>query len=158
MSQTVITLLAAILSGILATVITFFWQDYSQKKSNKNNIFNVLMAYRFKISEYESVKALNSVQALFYKNKSVQIAWKKFKQETDRIPYDFKRIEDAHTRLLEEIGKACGYKKLKWDEIKDYYYPTGLSDEINENERLRKANLQRAERDLNNQQNIQFLP
>ena len=154
MNQTAITILAAILSGILATAITLFWQTYSHKQANKSNIFNILMAYRFKMSEYESVKALNSIQVIFYKNRNVQTAWKNFKQETDRIPFDNKRIEDTYVRLLEEVGKACGYKKIKWDEIKDYYYPSGLSEEITENQRLRKANLQRAEMDLDNQQRI----
>lgn len=158
MNQVTITILGAVLSGILATIITLFWQDYSRKKANKSDIFNILMAYRFKISEYESVKALNSVQVIFYHNRNVQMAWKNFKQETDRIPFDNKRIEDTYIRLLEEVGKACGYKKIKWDEIKDYYYPSGLSEEINENQRLRKANLQRAEMDLNNHQQMQPTP
>ena len=158
MNQTAITILAAVLSGILATIITLFWQNYSQKKANKNNIFKILMAYRFKLSEYESVKALNSIQVIFYKNKNVLLAWKNFKHETDKIPFDNNRIEDTYIKLLEEVGKACGYKKIEWNEIKDYYYPMGLSDEINENQRLRKANLQRAEMDLNNQQSVQTTP
>ena len=151
LNQAIITLASGAFSGILATIITLFWQDYAQKKANKISIFNTLMAYRFKISEYESVKALNSVQAIFYKNKEVQTAWKNFKQETDKIPFDNKRIEDTYIKLLEEVGKACGYRKIEWNEIKDYYYPSGLSEEINENQRLRKANLQRAEIDLDNQ-------
>ena len=156
MDQAAITLLAGVFSGILATVVTLFWQDYSQKRTRKNNIFNILMAYRFKLSEYENVKALNSLQVVFYKNKNVLSAWKAFKQEADRIPFDNKRIEDTYIKLLEEVGKACGYKKIEWNEIKDFYYPSGLSDEINENQRLRKANLQLIEMDLNNQQNSQI--
>lgn len=147
--------ISALISGVLATIITLFWQDYSQKRATKNNIFNILMAYRFRLSEYESVKALNSIQVVFYKHKNVQQAWKNFKQETDRIPFDDKRIEDTYIKLLEEVGKACGYRRIEWREIKDYYYPTALSEEINENQRLRKANLQRAEMDLNKQQSTQ---
>lgn len=148
-------IISALISGVLATIITLFWQDYSQKRATKNNIFNILMAYRFRLSEYESVKALNSIQVVFYKHKNVQQAWKNFKQETDRIPFDDKRIEDTYIKLLEEVGKACGYRRIEWREIKDYYYPTALSEEINENQRLRKANLQRAEMDLNKQQSTQ---
>ena len=150
-----VAIISALISGIFATIITLFWQNYTQKKTIKNNIFNTLMAYRFKLSEYESVKALNSIQVIFYKHESVLQAWKNFKQETDRIPPDNKRIEDAYIKLLEEVGKACGYRNIKWDEIKDYYYPQFLADEIDENQRLRKANLQRAEMDLNNQQKVQ---
>ena len=34
---------------------------------------------------------------------------------------------DKHLKLLEEIAKDIGYKKIQWDNIKDYYYPTGLA-------------------------------
>lgn len=147
-------IIPALISGILATIITLFWQNYSQKKEAKNSTFNTLMAYRFCISDPENVKALNSIQVVFYKSKNVQQAWKNFKQETDKIPCDNKRIEDSYIKLLEEVGKVCGYRQIVWHEIKDYYFPMALSEEINENNRLRKANLQRAEKDLNNQQSI----
>lgn len=150
-------LISALASGFLATIVTLMWQSYAKKKEMKIQIFYTLMAYRFRLPEYENVKALNSIQAIFYKNRGVQQAWKDFKQETDRIPFDDKRITDSHIKLLEEVGKACGYKGLKWNEIKDFYYPTGLANEIVETERLRKANLQRAEKDVEMQENMQPL-
>jgi len=114
-------ILPAVFSGILATIITLFWQDHAQKEANKNKVFNILMAYRFKLSEYENIKALNSIQVTFYKNKNVLEAWKGFKQETDKMLPDDKRVEDAYIKLLEEVAKACGYKNLKWNEIKEFY-------------------------------------
>lgn len=150
-----IALVSALVSGLLATIVTLWWQTKAKKKEMQRQIFYTLMAYRFRLPEYENVKALNSIQVAFYGNESVQQAWKSFKEETDRIPFNDKRIADAHIKLLEEIGKACGYKNIKWNEIKDSYYPTGLADEIIETERLRKANLQRAEMELTGQANTQ---
>lgn len=151
MDNTVSIIVSALASGILATIITLFWQSYIQKKRTENDIFRVLMSYRFRIVEFENVKAINSIQVIFSKNKAIQQAWKNFMEKANKIPPDDQGVQDAYIKLLEVIGQACGYREIKWDEIKTIYCPIALSNEILENEQLREINLQRAERDLNNQ-------
>lgn len=146
MDNYITVFVSAIVSGICATGLTIWWQNRSEKRSEKRAVFKTLMAYRFMLTHAENVKALNKIQVLFFNDDAVRKAWEKFKSEVDRAPSDGKKINDAHIKLLEEVGKACGYKRIKWDEIKNYYYPQGLADEIDENNRLRKANLQMIEK------------
>lgn len=153
MESTITILVSAVVSGIFATIITLWWQNKSEKKQLRRSIFCTLMAFRFKISCEECVKAINSVQVIFYNEANVQNAWTDFKYEADK-PSDSSRIFDAYIKLLEEVGKACGFSEIKWNEIKNYYYPQGLSDELNESDRLRKANLRMMENALINQSSV----
>ena len=50
-------------------------------------------------------------------------------------------VSDKHLRLLEVIAEDIGYKKIRWDDIKEYYYPVGLSDKKRDEEILRKAQI-----------------
>lgn len=147
MNQTTMVLVSAIISGLLATVITIAWQARAEKIKKRKDIFATLMAYRYRLTHAECVNALNSIQVVFYKDKKVIDAWNKFMDAANsRVVAE--TFNDVHIQLLEQIALACGYGELHWNEIKSYYYPTGLADEIVENDRLRKANLQLTEQSL----------
>ena len=125
------TIFAALISGLVATVITIWWQEISQKKKEKIKIFEVLMAKRYEISSEESVEALNKIDVVFYNSDNVRNAWKAFCDAANSSELTLTQkpqlIMDKHLKLLEEIAKDIGYKKIQWDNIKDYYYPTGLA-------------------------------
>lgn len=141
--ENILTILAsAVLSGIFATIITLWWQDRSERIKLKREIFTTLMAYRFRISHAESVKALNSVQAVFNDSKSVLDAWKAFKHAADKQPYVQQDLIDAHITLLEEIGKVLHYKNINWKDIKSSYYPKDLVDQIEGESVLRNVQIQ----------------
>ena len=144
MNSTVLAIISAILSGMLATIITLLWQNRNEKIRTKKEIFTVLMAYRFKIAHAESVKALNCVQAVFYDSPAVQNAWKLFLDAADKKPYNAQDLVDAHIQLLEEISKDLNYKNINWKDIKRNYYPDGLSSQMNEEEVLRKTQVEMA--------------
>ena len=57
MKDIVIPVLSAVLSGILATIITLYWQNRAKKMEVRKEIFTTLMAYRYRIADKESVKA-----------------------------------------------------------------------------------------------------
>ena len=40
---------------------------------------------------------------------------------------------------------ACGYKKIKWDDLKPYYYPIGLSEQKRNEEILKRLQIKVAE-------------
>ena len=142
MENVLSVLASAILSGIVATIVTLWWQNRSEKIKLKREIFTTLMAYRFRISHAESVKALNSVQAVFNDCPSVLDAWRAFKGAADKQPYVQQDLIDAHITLLEEIGKILHYKNINWKDIKSSYYPTDLADQIEGEKVLRNAQIQ----------------
>ena len=71
MNQTTMVLVSAIISGLLATVITIAWQARAEKIKKRKDIFATLMAYRYRLTHAECVNALNSIQVVFYKDKKV---------------------------------------------------------------------------------------
>ena len=136
--------ISAVLSGVVATVITLWWQNRSEKLKLKRDVFMTLMAYRFRLSHAESVKALNSVQAVFNDASSVLSAWRAFKSAADKQPYVEQDLIDAHITLLEEIGKVIHYKNINWKEIKSSYYPKDLAEQIDGENMLRNVQIQAA--------------
>ena len=151
MENIITIIVSAILSGIFATVITLWWQNKSEKTKMRREIFTTLMAYRFNISHAESVKALNCVQAVFFDCENVKQAWIKFKNAAGKQPFVRQDLEDAHITLLEEIAKVLKYKKINWQDIKGFYYPERLAQEIDDTETLRKAQIEVAKMNLNSQ-------
>ena len=139
-------LISAILSGIFATIVTLWWQSKNQLKREKTKIFTILMSKRYEISAEESVEALNMIDIVFYKSEKVRKAWRDF-NETTKAPESATKnqnISDKHLKLLEVIAEDIGYSNIKWNDIKEYYYPKGLSDRKQEESALRRVQIDAA--------------
>ena len=142
-----IIIFTSLISGILATILTIIVQRFSEIKKTKRDIFEVLMSHRYMIPDKANVEALNKIDVVFYKNKSVRKAWREFLLIADSAnssPNKVTEVNDKYLRLLEEIATVMGYRNIKWEEIKKYYLPQGLSTKILEEETLRKAQIQQA--------------
>lgn len=144
MENVILVIVTALISGLLATLITIWWQNKSRAHIEKMNVFKTLMAYRYRISAEESVSALNSIDIVFYKHKTVRKAFADFLSETSKKPEFNPNVEDKHLKLLEEMSKELGLKDIHWDDIKQVYFPNGLAQKIQEEDLLRKAQLQNA--------------
>lgn len=46
--------------------------------------------------------------------------------EADKPSSNPQQLNDRYIKLLEEMALACGYKDIRWDDLKRYYYPNGL--------------------------------
>lgn len=143
MGNSTIVIITALCSGLVATFVTIWWQKRAQLKIEKNKIFTALMSKRYEIASEESVEALNMIDVIFYKSPKVRAAWKNFLHAAGLPDADTKgqMVSDKHLRLLEVIAEDIGYKKIRWDDIKEYYYPVGLSDKKRDEEILRKAQI-----------------
>lgn len=146
MWETILLVITALISGLVATVVTIWWQEKSQKKKEKTKIFEILMAKRYEISSEESVEALNKIDVVFYNSENVRKAWKDFCDATDApdIAQKPQLISDKHLKLLGEIAKDIGYKNIEWDNIKNYYFPTGLLNRKQDETVLRKVQIDAA--------------
>lgn len=146
MGETALVVITALSSGLIATLVTIWWQKRSQLKRNKTEIFAILMSKRYEISAEESVDALNMIDVVFYKSPDVRTAWKTFIDATNapESPTKEQIIRDKHLRLLEVIAEDIGYKKIHWDDIKQYYYPVGLSNKKQDEAVLRKVQIDAA--------------
>lgn len=143
MENVVSILISAILSGIFATLVTLWWQDRSRQKQEKIRIFTILMSKRYEISADESVDALNMVDVVFYESDSVRSALRNFREATALPESNTKSqvITDKHLKLLEIMAEDIGYKKIRWDDIKEYYFPVGLSERKRDETILRRVQI-----------------
>ena len=130
MGETVIVVLTALCSGLIATLVTILWQKKSGVKNEKIKIFTTLMSKRYDIAAEESVNPLNMIDVVFYQSEKVRSAWKSFLETTNQpdSPTRSQAINDKHLKLLEVIAEDIGYEEIRWDDIKQYYYPIGLSN------------------------------
>ena len=146
MGETALVIITALSSGLIATLVTIWWQKWSQLKKDKTEIFATLMSKRYEISAEESVDALNMIDVVFYKSPKVRTAWKNFTDATNaqESPTKAQTITDKHLRLLEVIAEDIGYKDIHWDDIKQYYYPVGLSTKKQDEAILRKVQIDAA--------------
>lgn len=158
MNNVVLVVITALISGLLATIVTIWWQRRSEIRNKKMKVFETLMTYRYMISSQESVNALNSIDVVFYKDKNVRKAFSDFLNETDKKPEFNPNIPDKHLKLLEEMSKTLGLKDIHWDDIKQSYYPSGLSEKIMEESLLRKMQIQSVSMELTQEQAPQNTP
>ncbi len=142
----IVTALSVVFSGVVATVITILYQKFSGEKAVKRKVFEIAVSYRFCISEEENVKSLNSIDVVFHKNQKVRQAWKSYMDEADKPSSNPQQLNDRYIKLLEEMALACGYKDIRWDDLKRYYYPNGLLTRKNDDEVLKKLQIKTAEK------------
>ena len=139
-------LISAVLSGIFATMVTLWWQNKNQIRQEKVRIFTTLMAKRYDITAEDCVQALNMIDVVFYKDEKVRGAWRDFKNATDMPDTEAKPqvIIDKRLKMLEVMADSIGYKNIRWDDIKEYYYPKGLSDSKRDEAVLRRVQIDAA--------------
>lgn len=144
MENIALVVITALISGLLATIVTIWWQHRSELRRKKMDIFETLMSYRYMIFNQESVNALNSIDIVFYKDEAVRKAYAAFLNETGKKPEFNPNTADKYLKLLEEMSKSLGLKDIHWDDIKQCYYPNGLAEKIQDEQMLRKVQIQNA--------------
>lgn len=144
MKDLTMLVVTALLSGLVATLVTIWWQRHASLRNKKMQIFETLMSHRYMITAQESVLALNSIEVAFYKEKKVRDAYVAFLAATEKPLDTNPPIMDKHLKLLEEMAKALKLEDLHWDDLKHYYYPSGLAQKTHEEEMLRKVQLENA--------------
>lgn len=150
MEQFLMLVTTALISGLLATIVTIIWQRKNAKNNRKFDVFNTLMSHRYMIGSEANVNALNTIDVIFSKDIEVREAYKSFLTETAKIPVSVEQIDEKFLKLLDVMANTLKYKNIHWDEIKHYYYPVGLSERITEEATLRKLQIQSASSSINN--------
>ena len=145
-----LVILSSLISGLLGALLTLLFKKLNDSKNEKKEIFKTLLSFRYDITNQTNVNAMNRIQSVFYGNENVINAWKDF-NDTANTSKDGNLINDKYLKLLEQIAAAAGYKNIRWDDIKVYYYPRGLSQKIAEENALRTATLKNLSGGQNNQ-------
>ena len=119
-------IVSALVSGVLATIITIVVNNYQSKQAEKRKVLSIMLSYRYDLANENNVNAMNRIQVVYYGDDDVISAWKEFNEVTkDKNKQEM--ILDKYLLLLENMSHACGYKDLKWDDIKISYCPDALT-------------------------------
>lgn len=144
-----INVVAIIVIPIIAVIIGQFLQNKSEKRKDKMRVFTHLMSYRsFGYTDQYSVNIFNSVPIVFYDNKDVlekfNIYLKSLNIKPEDVSQKQKEIDDNKTKMLEAMAKALKYKNVNWELIQNPYIPSGLLNQIADQETYKKGQLELA--------------
>lgn len=132
----ILNLIALILIPILAVVVAHMMQINSDKRKDKMQIFKILMTARIYGSTTDSVHALNLIDVVFAKDKSVRIAWKNLLDaynSAEKSDLMKKKRQDLMYKLLEAMAANLGYQKeITWETIQNPYVPEWLVNQWQE--------------------------
>lgn len=145
----IINVIAIIVIPIVAVIIGQKLQDRSEKRKDKMNVFTHLMSYRmFGYTTQYSVNVFNSVPIIFNDDKNVIEKYNNYLKSLmirkEDVPIKEKEIENNKTKMLEAMSKSLGYKKIDWELIQNPYIPTGLLEQIEVENILRKGQIEMA--------------
>ena len=125
------SVLAVVLSPVLALCLTVWWNNKQEAKKRKIDIFRVLMATRAEGLSRLHVEALNKIDIEFYGDESVIGSWKLYLNHLNNYNND-KAWQDKRADLLIDLlfqmAHSLGYKFNKADIKRDFYRPQAYID------------------------------
>ncbi len=130
----ILNLIAIIVGPVIAVFIGQHLQKSSEKRKDKMSIFKTLMTARLYGLTTDSVHALNLIDIVFVKDKSVRAAWSRLFEAYSSAEQSEQMVTkrtDLMYKLLEEMAKNLGYKnKITWETIQNPYIPKFMVDSL----------------------------
>lgn len=125
--QVIITLIAAIISGVLATAITITINTHNEKLKLRRELVDDIFGFKYQLTDsVNSIdiysqgfsKAMNRIPIVFYNEKNVLEAYDKF---FDVISISdpkekSKKSDEALVSFLKELCKASNIKCSNWND------------------------------------------
>lgn len=137
---TIINILAIIIVPIVAVFVGQKLQSYSQRRTDKFEIFKALMMNRGLAWNVESVRALNVIDIVFSDDDTVRARWKEYyRQLCIQEPNDMqlKQKLEAQDKLLEAMAKSLGYEnQVTWETIQNPYTPRGMWEAMQQQQNI----------------------
>ena len=104
-----LNVIALIVGPTIGVVITIVYQRIQEKKRNKLWVLGSLIANRHQILHSDNVKALNTIDLVFARNRAVRSAWANFVTTMrDTSSNDQERIK-IYNALIDAMCGALGY-------------------------------------------------
>lgn len=126
--QAIITLIAAIISGILATIITISINTYLANIRRKQDLVDDIFGFKYQLTAgnvlHQDIyskgfsRAMNRVPIVFYKDKNVLEKYDRFYDTlliSDKAERKTKS-DEALINFLKELCKAAHIKSANWND------------------------------------------
>jgi len=141
------TLFALFAGPAMAVGIQLWFSNRQEERRRMLGVLDILMQYRGRIIHSDSVRALNSIDVVYYDSPVVRSRFTTLLDFLDseevravpRAPHTTARLDDLLTELLSEMCKVLGYK-FDHTRIKTKVYkPKAFADEEEFIQDLREA-------------------
>jgi Family of unknown function (DUF6680) len=128
------TLLAILLSPVIAVLVTLWQQTRKEKRDHKRWILQTLMATRHSPITDETVRALNLIDVEFHDASSVRHLWHEYfdilGNEGLNNPSGWSARQKKNLEMLNEMARMLGYgPAVTHLDVDRVYYPQGLGDQ-----------------------------
>lgn len=132
--QTWITGLAIFLGPLVGALLTLWIQARKERKDAEMRLFVVLLGGRKGYVTPDITKALNSIDVVFSKHRTVRELWHRYYALLSQPPSE----ERNHVwlELLGMMGKVCGFRDLTAIELDKFYFPQGHQEEFMSRQRI----------------------
>jgi Family of unknown function (DUF6680) len=153
------SLLAVLLSPVIAVGVTLWYQTRKEKRDAKRWIAQTLMATRHSQITDEAVRALNLIDLVYYDSPSVRRLWREYfemlSNEGLNNPIGWATRQKKNLEMLTEMATVLGYgKAVTHLDVDRVYYPQGLGDQAQRAREISDELL----RVLRGSQGLQVLP
>ena len=120
----VLTILAILLSPLIAVIITLWYNDRQEKQKAKIELFMTLLANRKTYPvPIEFVNSLNTIDVVFHKSEKVISAWKNLFSEYHNEPFQITLVNRKLLDLLDAMAKDLGYIDIRQTDFDSFYSP-----------------------------------
>jgi hypothetical protein len=135
----IINVFALLLSPLIAVLVSVFLQSKQVKCGEKKVIFSTLIATRHSPINDQTVRALNMIDVVFYKNKNVRRLWREYYDMLHNTGLNndlgYKTRQTKNLELITEMAKDLGYgKEITALDVERVYYPVGLGQAFTRSE------------------------
>jgi hypothetical protein len=136
-----ISVLAILLSPLIAVLVTLYLQSKKAKRDYKLYILNTLVATRHYAVTDETVRTLNMIDLAFFKDKKVREIWREYYDMLHNKGLDnelgYKTRKTKYTELITEMARVLGYgKEITAVDVDRVYYPVGLGKSFDRSEEI----------------------
>ncbi|MGA2330778.1 MAG: DUF6680 family protein [Syntrophales bacterium] len=137
----IINLFALLFSPLIAVLVSVFLQSKQAKNGEKKVIFSTLIATRHSPINDQTVRALNMIDVVFYKNKNVRRLWREYYDMLHNTGLNnelgYKTRQTKNLELITEMAKDLGYsKEITALDVERVYYPVGLGQAFTRSEEI----------------------
>lgn len=127
--QAIITLTAAVISGVLATIITICINSYNEQIRQKQTLVDDIFGFKYQLMDVQNnmnidiysqgfCRAMNRVPVIFDKDKEVLDSYDKF-YDTLSISNPQERKEKSDEALIVFLKQMCKAAHIKCDNWND---------------------------------------
>jgi hypothetical protein len=122
------TIVVAVISPIIAVVITIWYQNRSAKRNAQMNLFMDLVSFRDYLHlPWQYFVALNRIDVVFHREDKIRQLWHEYydliqQPQTDHI---VNLVQEKRVSLISQIAKHLGYHNIDQIFLQRYYQPMG---------------------------------